>query len=407
MLDILFITNDPRAENLIEYFKPLLKSKILHTGDFDQGLHVLFENRPSLLFFQKTIGNVSDETVARHIKSLLGSASPHIILMDGEKVRTGASKTFFDDCLKLTDSDQQLREDFCNLLRKYYPSDWNKLVKEMEKAETAPHRPTQVAHIEMQPEESAAPVSPDIFPEKKVIADNPAGWIEQRKDHTQTDPAIEVLKDFPPGRENLQPDLLQMPNVRKEDTTPRFHPLEDKIKKRTFSPFLIGILIIFASILLAEWFLPWKYQKTNTLPGSQTQPITDTLQGIHPSPTSGKNNRRGIPSFIQKDWHVSGYSESHPGWERYLSPELDFRIYRKNELIKAFQTIARGQRYISIEYLSSVLREYGCPFPKQFTSVRTKDGLTRESSLVPGIAEIVIYRSRENGGIKAFVIEFL
>jgi hypothetical protein len=407
MLDILFITNDPRAENLIEYLKPISKINILHTGDFDQGLHELFEKRPSLLFFQKSIGNVSDETVARHIKSLLGSASPHIILMDGGKVGTGAGKTFFDDCLKLTNSDQQLRQDFCNLMQKYYPSEWNKLVKEVEKAETGPLRPSQLSHIDMQPEEAATPASPEVLPAKTDSAGNPADGSEQRKSPAQTDPAMAVQENFPPDRDNLRPHLLQMPNVGKEDTKPPAHSLEDKSKKRTFAPFLIGILIIFASILLAEWFFPWKYHRTNSLPGSQTRPVTDMRRDTPPSPTAEKNNRRGIPSFIQKEWHVSGYSESHPGWERYLSPELDFRIYRKNELIKALQTIARGKRYISMEQLASVLREYGCPFPKQFTRVPHKDGLTRESSIVPGIAEIVIYRSQENGWIKAFVIEFL
>ncbi len=138
MLNVFVISSDKRVESLIGHFQPFFKSKIRCASDFDNGLKEVFENRPSVVFIQSTIGTVSGETVSRHIKSLLGSDSPRIIFM-GDSDSNGAKGTSWcDGWICVSDSAQQMQQDFIEIISRNFPEDWREIHKEMEKTASCP-----------------------------------------------------------------------------------------------------------------------------------------------------------------------------------------------------------------------------------------------------------------------------
>lgn len=89
MLNLLFISNNARAELLRGHFQQLLKMRVELVADFDHGLKDVFEKRPVVVCIQEQIAGVTGESVARHIQLLLGSGAPAFILLHeaGSKAR--------------------------------------------------------------------------------------------------------------------------------------------------------------------------------------------------------------------------------------------------------------------------------------------------------------------------------
>lgn len=81
MNTILFISDDFRSGDLLTFLRSHYKGRVKLAPDFDQGLKDVFDNRPSGVFIQSEISGISGETVARHIKTLLRTEAPRIILV--------------------------------------------------------------------------------------------------------------------------------------------------------------------------------------------------------------------------------------------------------------------------------------------------------------------------------------
>jgi hypothetical protein len=405
MLHIFIISNDVRVEKLIEFFQPFFKTKIRRASDFDHGLQEVFENRPSVVFIQSTIGSVSGETVARHIKSLLGSGSPRIVFMGEEGARTGRKAAWCDDWISINGSEQKLRRDFSKLLNEYYPVDWSEIAREMEKSASrqpdasagsdsiqAPAKPGGIACADAQPasDTSLAPEEP-----KTITTEGTAG--------------TQALADLPPVPEETELPFEIFPDDSNPYQDSSSIPEFPQRQKRTSAFLRLGLLILFLLILTGGWLLFRKSQDNRPhIPAIQHPAANATpKQGRPPHPPSpGANNVRELPSFIRHDWRDASYSASHPGWERYLSPEYDFRLFRENDSIKAIQVIARGNGQVPDTYLASVLREFGLPRPQSMGVPERKGGLLVQRITIQGKAELVLYKSDGDGRLKAFVLAF-
>ena len=81
MLNLLIISNSPKALQIQKFIQPLIKAKIDVVGDFDHGLKDVFEKRPATVIIQEQIAGVTGESVARHIQMLLGASAPTFILL--------------------------------------------------------------------------------------------------------------------------------------------------------------------------------------------------------------------------------------------------------------------------------------------------------------------------------------
>lgn len=111
-----------------------------------------------------------------------------------------------------------------------------------------------------------------------------------------------------------------------------------------------------------------------------------------------------VPSFIPRSGHDAGFTSKKPGWSRYLSERRDYRLFHADGKLIALQVLVIGDGVITVSELKLALREI--TGKDQFTAGRQehKGTLWQEHAIVSGHAELLIYRSRKNGPIKAFVI---
>jgi flagellar FliL protein len=397
MLHIFIISNDGRVEKLIEFFQPYFKTKIRRASDFDQGLQEVFENRPSVVFIQSTIGSVSGETVARHIKSLLGSGSPRIVFMGEEGIRTGRKAAWCDDWICISDSEQKLRQDFSKLLNEYYPLDWSEISREMEKTASC-QQDSVVGTVAVPENEMPEQTTSDGEQAVSGTLDTPP---EPKATTTEETAGTAPTTDLPLEETELPFEIFPGDSSLYHDSSPA--PDFPDRKKRSPLSLRLTLFILSLLVLTGVWFL---YQKMRgnppPIPSIQQPPVSVAPR----QPPTAAISVRELPSFIRQDWRDATYSPSHPGWERYLSPEYDFRLFRENGLIKALQVIARENGRISDAYLASALREFGLPLPQALGAPERKGGLLIQRTTIEGKAELVLYKNDGDDRIKAFVLAF-
>lgn len=395
MLNIFFISNDVRVARLIEYFQPRFKSKIRWADNFDHGLKEVFENRPALVFIQNSIHSVSGETVARHIKSLLGSASPKIVYLDeaGPKLRKNAA--WCDEWMRVPVSQQQFQDEFAHLVARLYPEDWQEDIKG-----SAWEKSATVADIS-----NAAPA---------VIASADNGEMRSRL----PDAADSALREEA-GRP-AQPELAAVPAQAPDDQgvvpAPSGTDFEIAIPldgaesgRRGKGRLRKSLLLLALAVVVAgSVYVLLIRENRVSLP---TAPVTETAQTALPpgqadSELFRRTVREGLPSFIHSEWRDQAYSSRHPGWERYVSAQADFRLFRNGGTMKALQIIAPEGQSLSEAYLASVFRALGYPVPPRAGKAQPKDGFLMEKSVLGGSAESVVYRESDGRTIRAFVIVF-
>jgi len=403
MLNIFFISNDSRVEKLIEHFQPFLKSKIRKASDFDQGLKEVFENRPSAVFIQSDIGTVSGETVARHIKSLLGSDSPRIIFMGEDDAKSKTGNSWCDDWILLGDSEQVFHDGFSKLIAAYYPEDWGEIYSEISKtAALIPASETE----EESPEKC---VANDAAKDGEISVSCEAGQDTKKVHGTATEKRISSFSaDMGPADDAAvtDRDLPAYPDPGFEE----YHAHDVAPKKSGVSRvlhaglFLLLILAVATGAIYSRRLLDHVNRlRTTQRPPSEVSKTTG-------KPESGTTKQilgmKGLPSFIHAEWRNLPYTESHPGWEKYVSSDYEFLLFRENDAIKAFQVVAQNAKGISEPFIASVLKEMG------FTGVlpsgvsERKNGFLVKRVVIDGFAEFVTYREEGHEQVKAFVLEF-
>jgi flagellar FliL protein len=174
-----------------------------------------------------------------------------------------------------------------------------------------------------------------------------------------------------------------------------------KCAKR-FSLFILLTLLVLAFGI----FLYHSAHRENTGGGPKSSPATLQLK-------AGKDNTsfprskvvfKGLPSFVPAEGRVPAFTIANPGWERYLSPDFDFRLFRETGAIKALQVIALGDQGVPDSFLSSILKDLDFTPPKRSGKPVLKDGFLMEKSIAGGVAEIVCYRTQKHNKIVAFVV---
>jgi hypothetical protein len=113
MINVLFISNSPRAELLRVHFQQMLKIRIDLVEDFDHGLKDVFEKRPVAVCIQEQIAGITGESVARHIQLLLGNGAPGFVLMHEGNPKAKPVPGLFNHLVDL----EAPFETVCDLLR--------------------------------------------------------------------------------------------------------------------------------------------------------------------------------------------------------------------------------------------------------------------------------------------------
>lgn len=127
MLNLLFISDNPKIEYIKNVLQPVLKVVIDVVPDFDHGLKDVFEKRPATVCIQDQIAGITGESVARHIKMLLGTGAPTFILIHEGNGKAKFIKGLFDYVVDLNQPDAKLAEQLQNTLKIIVGDQWDKV----------------------------------------------------------------------------------------------------------------------------------------------------------------------------------------------------------------------------------------------------------------------------------------
>ena len=121
-------------------------------------------------------------------------------------------------------------------------------------------------------------------------------------------------------------------------------------------------------------------------------------------PLSRQAQSPAVPAFIAAARCDEAYASTHPGWERYLGQECEFRVFRGGSRIKALQIMVVPGGAISGTFLqrvlSAMLGKSGYTVNSQ---VRKGKTVIQKGSVGP-LADLLIYRALRSGAIRAFVL---
>jgi hypothetical protein len=126
MINLLFISDNSKAEYIKTVIQPVLKVTINVVTDFDHGLKNVFEKRPSIVCIQDQIGGVTGENVARHIQMLLGSSAPKFILLLTGNSKARLIKGLYEHIVDLSLSNETVAEDVTNILKTLLGDQWER-----------------------------------------------------------------------------------------------------------------------------------------------------------------------------------------------------------------------------------------------------------------------------------------
>lgn len=117
MLNLLFIYKDSRVEILVRQLRELSQVGITAVGEFDEGLQVVFERRPGVIFLQEEIDREPCASLVKHIKQLLREDTPLVYLLrdnPGRAVLDG--RDLYDGILDLTGFGNDLLQEVRQML---------------------------------------------------------------------------------------------------------------------------------------------------------------------------------------------------------------------------------------------------------------------------------------------------
>ena len=112
-----------------------------------------------------------------------------------------------------------------------------------------------------------------------------------------------------------------------------------------------------------------------------------------------------LPSFMSTARRDGAFAAQNPGWERYVGKVYEYRIIRTGENIKAVQVLAGiGTRTVDENFITTVLKELVGKSDFSVDSSEQKQGYLVQHGSVAQKADLLIYRSKKTGGVRAFVV---
>jgi len=442
VLNLLFISDSPKIELIRKELQAVLKVMIDVVTDFDRGMKDVFEKRPATICIQDNIGNVSGESVARHVQMLLGSGAPTFILLHSGNSKVKVINGVFDHLVDLSLPNDAIIEIILAILKPLLGNQWERVfIPPMPKPNldqaVTPEKLSHAAQQKTVQDEKSAreyakiDISPDALPiiekkdEKRV-----APVIVKSKEPVETPTLKTALKKpavpAPHKTDSTSVTAPPMPPAEafrisqntphSEETIPEDLFFAFKENYRSRSLFIrrcyVVALICIVSASGAWYLFTLKPQMLNSLkerflPSSvakQAPKMAATVipaQKPVPPPLPPPVAAPALPSFIPQGGVDSSFAQKNPGWKRFVGEKYDFRVFIAKGRIEALQVLSISAA-IPGSLIKSVLQEFTGISKYQILSRSIKDGVRVESGKVQDKGEIKIYR--KNGSVKAFVV---
>ena len=163
-------------------------------------------------------------------------------------------------------------------------------------------------------------------------------------------------------------------------------------------PYITGLLC--AVVLAFGWYFYYDHFMVKKDAGPLTNPPVEqhnlTAVKLEPQP---------VPDFIRVNGLDPLYEKSNPGWTRYLGSECEFLVFTDKGVNKAYQIIARKDSGIPEDLVRQLLRELTGSDTYSVSDRREKDGFLLESWKQGARCEVLLYRKKVSGVLRAVVLE--
>lgn len=459
MINLLFISNSPRAELLRVHFQQILKIRIDVVEDFDHGLKDVFEKRPVTVCIQDQIAGVTGESVARHIQLLLGNGAPSFVLMHEGNTKARLISGLFNHLVDLNAPFELVCENLRKALQSLLGEQWDMVYSVPPEPEPepvpVPVRPEPGADLALADQlvddfiaETSifnprnAPPLPTLESDSTSFSDtlierHLPGGPPAEPDAARTEPVeppeivpsavSPVLEHKPlvkPEQQRPVPQVRQNPPAPPEqkhlsvESDDESVPLEELLqvfeesyrgrKRLVWRVCCAAVVVLLLGVLLF-WVKQRRETPNVSSPAAKQQlsPIQPQQAVVQPAASSVSQSVAqkpdSLPTFIPVNRRDAAYSNQRPGWSRYQSEKRDYRLFHADGRLRALQVLVLGDGSIAPAELKQILRELAGTDQFLIDRKEQKAGVWLERATLSGQGDLLIYRSKINGPIKAFV----
>jgi len=446
MLNLLFISDNPKIEFIKNELQSILRVIIDVVPDFDRGLKDVFEKRPDTVCIQDQIAGVTGESVARHIRMLLGTGAPAFVLIHDGNGNAKPIKGLFDHVINLNQPEAELAEEIRNTLKVLIGEQWDKIYIPSRQipASIAPSRVDDEKLVDdffsdlgtnvfSAPDDAVPGSGPAVEPPHSFIAQPTSDILaEMQRDHaeqtrqTEKSRKTETAPEMPPPPVAVdapskpvrvppapaQPSLIAPAEFRikhekasagekvPDDPIRSFgenHPEPDAMKRAV--PYVIVLLFLVAAG--CWWYL--KQKPAAPVPSKQQEiPVAAPAPAPVPAPVEKTTAAPALPVFIPRDGHDPSFAADHPGWERYVSKQIEFRVFSAGDKLKAVQILATSGAVISEALVKAVLTELAGSADYRIDSRKRKAGMLVLRGSIPRKADVILYK--KGSTVRAIVV---
>lgn len=427
MEQILFIHSDQRLDGVIPLLRHSIRDRITVAGDFDEGLRLVFEKRPTIIFIQHEIGGGSCIAVVTHIRSLLRESSPRLILLSPEKPpKFMAGRDLFDNVIPVLNDGQLLLDSIVMELRaigritfveenepegplsdpagppiELPPLGEGETFSEADKFSVPP--PLEApAGMELRFEpldgltaDSSPPPSPEPSPpEESPPAVSPSSaTLPQPPPQPLPDPFSERDRDHP------------FFGINREDSTelPPYDQLFSLRKERSSGVSAKRVVPLAFLLLILAGGVYYLTQRVDT------PPLTGSTGGG--AQTGSVNQVRPVRRpftlpLVLNDIPIDQKAmEQKPGWEVRRSSQFSVRIYREYGVVKALQVVGLTSNGLPADLVAKLVDAAGGGFEAAARRV-LEGGVSLEEKRNGEGVEMAVYRRGDTPEPVALVFSF-
>lgn len=131
--------------------------------------------------------------------------------------------------------------------------------------------------------------------------------------------------------------------------------------------------------------------------GKQARPVSPAVPGAPPAV---------LPQVVLQAKPDPSYGRNHPGWQRFLGKDVEFKAFRKEERYEALQVLARDGRPITEQFFRKVLLEFGGVDKYLLTSSAEKGKYLVEQGVTTKAVSVTLYRNKADKKVRAFVLYY-
>lgn len=408
VVNIVLLANKDRLIRLFHSSEVQNTGKVHVAKGIEEAFSAISAKEQNFVFIQERLGEMSGELLAYRIGSELKGKKARIVLLGDPEAFPVSGRKAFHAVLDTALNDKELSAAIFELLSN--PVGRKKRRKVSPKSTVAPQT------AERKPAETDSPLRAGSVEDVVQLRGSSSSATGYTSRHEQAASPVPPKSPFQAKLESaLNGEVGAQEAARRAVPLVPPEPFSGPIRvtwgKPTFrSRFrdfflrpkaLLVLVPVLAGLLGLLIFLLFPQQKP-AAPGSSV-----TISGAE-----GKMAARpflampgAVPSFLPRLSADPDYGKANPGWERYRDSSTEYRLYRENGVIRAFQIIDRSGQGISPGLLTSALTEIsGSPQYVTETTERKGTYLVEKGRVINGDG-IILYRKEPERSVKAFVLD--